>query len=52
MRSGKNTDILKNKAKIDWIDDYMKSLYAKPGTDFRYVNGTFICSHLCTGSRA
>jgi len=39
MRSGKNTDILKNKAKIDWIDDYMKSpWYAKPGTDFRYVN--------------
>ncbi|MGI6773445.1 MAG: serine hydrolase [Clostridiales bacterium] len=39
MCSGKNVDILKDKGKIDWLDDFMKSpWYAKPGTDFRYVN--------------
>lgn len=39
MCSGKNVDILKDKGKIDWLDNFMKSpWYAKPGTDFRYVN--------------
>lgn len=39
MTSGKQTDMLESKGKIDWIEDYINSPWIfEPGTDFLYVN--------------
>ena len=39
MRSGKQTDMLVQKGKIDWIENYINAPWIfEPGTDFLYVN--------------
>ncbi len=39
MTSGKKINVLHNKGKIDWIEDYLNSKwYAEPGKEFLYVN--------------
>ena len=41
MTSGKNIDVLADKAKVDWVELFFKSgWYGDPGT-FRYVNENF-----------
>lgn len=39
MTSGKQTDLMADKGKIDWIADFINSPWVfEPGTDFLYVN--------------
>ena len=50
MTSGKQTDMLADKGKIDWIADFINSPWVfEPGTDFLYVNENIymLCAILC-----
>lgn len=54
MTSGKQTDLMADKGKIDWIADFINSPWVfEPGTDFLYVNENIymLCAilHRATG---
>ncbi len=39
MTSGKQTDMMANKGKIDWVEDFINSPWVfEPGTEYLYVN--------------